>query len=407
MVNVVFVAPFLLETTLRFASVTADLPGVRTALITQDPPEKVPPGLASRTAVIHRVRNALDPRELETAARSLAGGLGGVTRLFGPLEQLQVPLAQVRESLGIEGMDVVTAHNFRDKDRMKRVLARAGIPVARHVLATDIGAVVRFAEDVGYPLVLKPPAGAGARNTVRVDDGARLAEILRLMPPRANDPLLVEEFLTGDERSFDSVFLRGEPMWYSVSEYYPTPLKVMENDWIQWCVHLPREVDGPEYDGIRNAAAPALRALGLGTGLTHMEWFRRPDGSVAVSEVAARPPGAQFTTLLSYAHDIDFYRAWARLMVLEEFTPPERKYSVGAAYLRGMGAGRVTAVHGLEQAQKELGGLVAEARIPKPGQPAAGTYEGEGYVILRHPDSDTVREALARVVQLVRVELKS
>ena len=34
-----------------------------------------------------------------------------------------------------------------------------------------------------------------------------------------------------------------------------------------------------------------LRALGLRTGFTHMEWFRRPDGSVAVSEVAARPNG--------------------------------------------------------------------------------------------------------------------
>ena len=58
------------------------------------------------------------------------------------------------------------------------------------------------------------------------------------------------------------------------------------------------------------------------TGLSHMEWFRRGDGSIAISEVGARPPGAQFTTLLSFAHDLDFYRAWAELMVHETFTPP-------------------------------------------------------------------------------------
>ena len=85
----------------------------------------------------------------------------------------------------------------------------------------------------------------------------------------------------------------------------------------------------PEYDAIRQVAPDALRALGLRTGLTHMEWFRRPDGSVAVSEVGARPPGAQITSMLCYAHDFDLYRAWARLMIDGTFDPPQRKWAVG------------------------------------------------------------------------------
>ena len=32
-------------------------------------------------------------------------------------------------------------------------------------------------------------------------------------------------------------------------------------------------------------------------------------GGIAISEAGARPPGAQFTTLISYAHDCDFYSA--------------------------------------------------------------------------------------------------
>ena len=123
----------------------------------------------------------------------------------------------------------------------------------------------------------------------------------------------------------------------------------------------------------------------MDTGLSHTEWFRRPDGSVAISEVAARPPGAQFTTLISYAHDVDFYRVWARLVVFEAFDPPGRPFAAGTAFLRGQGRGRVQAIHGLERAQRELGELVVEAKMPRPGQPAAGTYEGEGYVILRQP----------------------
>src|SRR4029434_11289724 len=100
---------------------------------------------------------------------------------------------------------------------------------------------------------------------------------------------------------------------------------------------------------IRGAAARALHTLGLETGLTHMEWFRRRDGSVAISEVGARPPGAQFTTLISYAHNFDLYSAWARLMVYEQFEPPPRKWAVGIAFLRGQGSGRVKAIHGVDR----------------------------------------------------------
>src|SRR6266542_3400253 len=59
----------------------------------------------------------------------------------------------------------------------------------------------------------------------------------------------------------------------------------------------------PGAKSIRAIAPTALRVLGLRTGLTHLEWFRRPDGSIAVSEVAVRPLGAQITSMLCYAHD--------------------------------------------------------------------------------------------------------
>ena len=137
-----------------------------------------------------------------------------------------------------------------------------------------------------------------------------------------------------------------------------------------------------------------------------MEWFRRADGSVAISEVGARPPGAQFATLLSYAHDFDFYRAWAELAIRDTWRAPPRRYAVGAAYLRGQGEGsRVQAVHGIEAAAREVGELVVESKLPQPGQPASGTYEGDGFVILRSEDTARVREGLEKLVERIYVEL--
>jgi hypothetical protein len=185
----------------------------------------------------------------------------------------------------------------------------------------------------------------------------------------------------------------------------PSPLEVLENDWIQWCVMLPRDISGAEFDPIRAAAEAGVRALGLETGLSHMEWFRLADGRIAISEVGARPPGAQFTSLLSYAHDIDFYRAWPQLMVFGEFDPPPRRYAAGAAYIRGQGRGRVRAIHGLDEAQRRFGSLVVEAKLPREGQPPSDSYEGDGYIIVRDPDTAVVEHALTEIVKLIRVEL--
>jgi len=180
---------------------------------------------------------------------------------------------------------------------------------------------------------------------------------------------------------------------------------VLRNPWIQWTVLLPRDISGERYEGIHHWGPAALQALGVRDALTHMEWFRRPDGSVAVSEVAARPPGAQLTSMHGYAHDFDLYRAWAELVILGRFPVPERRYAAGTAYLRGMGGGQVRAVHGVDEIQQAIGHLVVEARLPRPGQPAASDYLGEGYVIVRDPDTGVVADALHRIVSGVRVEL--
>jgi biotin carboxylase len=406
MTNVVFVAPFALEATLRFVRAAARLPGVRLGLVTQEPLEKLPPGLRQEVQSHWRVEDALDPAQIVRGVRGAAAQLGGVDRLLGTLEQLQVPLAKARATLGLPGLTVEAAENFRDKSRMKNVLRAAGLPCARHRLVSGAAEAWAFAHEVGYPLVVKPPAGAGAKATFRVDDAGALGEALGLHAPTVGREVLLEEFVLGDEHSFDTVSIDGKPVWHSLSHYRPTPLEVLRQPWIQWCVQIPREVDSPRYDDIRRVAFAALDALGMGTGVTHMEWFRRPDGSVAVSEVAARPPGAQFCTLISYAHDIDFYAAWARVVVFDRFDVPERRYSAGAAYLRGQGGhGHVRAIHGLQQALHEVGPLVVDAKLPSVGQAPTGTYEGEGYVILRHPETEVVERALKHLISTVRVEL--
>ena len=73
-----------------------------------------------------------------------------------------------------------------------------------------------------------------------------------------------EEFIVGEEHSFEVASIRGRPVWWSLTKYAPTPLEVVRNPWIQWTVLMPRETDG--YDDVQAVGFAALKALGFSNG---------------------------------------------------------------------------------------------------------------------------------------------
>ncbi len=400
--NVVFVAPFPLETTLRFVRAVGRLGGVRLLGVAQEAPGGSDRGLF---ADLVTVTDALDTRQLLEATRLLERRHGRIHRLIGILEPLQVQLAQVRQAMGIAGTSPETAELFRDKARMKDELRRHGLPCARHRLIHGWGDAEAFVREVGFPIVLKPLAGMGCKSTWRIHSIEDLRGALAASHASPERPALAEEFLRGREYSFETITVGGDVRFQSASRYYPTPLEVMETPWIQWVVVLPRVIDGPDFADARALGVKTVKALGLDTGMTHMEWFRRDDGSIAIGEIAARPPGANIVRMNSLAHDTDMYLAWARAVVDDAFDGPfERKYAVGCAFLRGIGRGRVVAVHGVERANERVGKVVVEAKLPDRGTPKSDSYEGDGYVIVRDPDTEVVKRAMNIVIETIRVE---
>jgi hypothetical protein len=245
----------------------------------------------------------------------------------------------------------------------------------------------------------------GSKSTWRIENTGELKAALGALHASPERPALAEEFLRGREFSFETITIDGRVRFESATRYYPTPLEVMETPWIQWVVVLPRDIDGPDYADARALGVKAVTALGLETGMTHMEWFRRDDGSLAIGEIAARPPGANIVRMNSYAHDTDMYRAWARAVVDGAYDGPyERNYSVGCAFLRGGGRGHVRAVHGVDAANARVGKLVVESKLPTVGAHKSDSYEGDGYVIVRDPDTEVVKQAMQTIIETIAVE---
>lgn len=403
---VIFATPFFNPNIFSTLEAFTRLDGIRLGVVSQEPQEVLPLEIRRHFVGHWRVPDALNFEQLLWGVRELSKLHGRVHRLVAANEQIQLPLARVRERLDIAGMSPETVLNFRDKGRMKDIFARHQIPCARHCRAESADDAWGFVQEVGFPICVKPVDGAAAQATYRVESSRALRELLQSRPACPEAPLQLEEFLVGQEHSFETMTVGGRAAWHSWTRYLPTPLDVMRNPWIQWRVVLPRETEDPDYADIRHFGPLALEALGMENGLSHMEWFRRSDGRMAIGEVGARPPGAQITTMMNRAHDMDIDVAWARLMVFQQFTPPgERKYAVGNAFLRGLGGSRVKSVVGVQKVFDELGRYITDYRIPQPGQAAAISYEGEGFIIVRHPETRVVDEMLEFIINNIRVEL--
>ena len=412
MPHVVFIAPKFLDNTNRYVRAFAALDGVTLSVISADPAEAIPAAARARVAGHYAVDDPLDGAQITAALRALARHVGPVDRLTGALEQLQMPMAQARDALGIEGMGAAVARNFRDKDRMKEVLRAHGVPVARSSLVRSAHELALFVGHVGYPVIVKPQAGLGSRATFRVESAADIAGLVaKGAIPTDAQPLQVEEFVRAREHTCETVTVRGRPVWRSGTRYFPTPLEVLETPWVQYCVLLPRDPDEQPWAGFKDTNAAALAALfgaqagtAAGTALTHMEWFLREDGTALVNEVGARPPGVHIMPMMSLAHETDMVADWAELIAFDRFTPKPRRWAAGAAFFRGQGRGaRVVSVEGVDDAVAAAGDALVEMRTPKVGMPRAEGYEGEGWAIVKHATTEGVKRALLTLIEGVQV----
>ena len=303
-------------------------------------------------------------------------------------EPTMVLAARLREMLGVPGMTVAQTIPFRDKEEMKRVLDAAGIRTPRHHAATTADGVREAAQAIGFPIIVKPIAGAGSAHTHRADNARELEAVL---PQLVNVPhVSVEEFIDGEEFTFDTICAGGQVLYENISWYRPRPLIARSLEWISPITLALRDPTVDHLAGGRAMGHAVVRALGFRDGFTHMEWYRMSDGEVVFGEIGARPPGARTVDVMNYTCDSDLYARWAEAVVLGRFTEGvTRSYNSASVCKRAQGQGRITAIEGLGRLLGELGEWVTAVDLVPVGSPRRDWHQtllSDGWVIVRHPE---------------------
>jgi biotin carboxylase len=302
-------------------------------------------------------------------------------------EPLVILAARLRERLGVPGMSLDTVLGFRDKQLMKERVAAAGLRVPHSRRVRTPAEIRAAAEEIGYPLILKPIAGAGSADTYRVDSPA---ELDRLLPRIAHvREASCEEFIDGDEFTYDTVCVDGRPVFENVAQYLPRPLIARTNEWISPVICTVRDLSQPVIRPGIELGRGVLKALGMGSGFTHMEWYRTSSGEVVFGEIGCRPGGARLVDQMNFTCDIDLFREWGRAVTVGRFeASTERLYNVAIIFKRALGRGRITRRDGLEEFKRRYRRWVcAEELLPVGAQRRdwLQTLVSDGWIMVRHP----------------------
>lgn len=279
------------------------------------------PYLVGQTTV-----DALDVDEAIAAAKELSSRLPVAGVLC--YDEMRIwAAARIAAALGLPTSTPDAVLACRDK-RLTRERTAGTVGAVRSVAVSDVAGARRAAEEIGYPVVLKPRALAGSEGVVRIDRPEMLADEFAFADgahvtdaPRFAEGVLVEEYLDGPEITVDSVVRRGEvrPAFVSHKEQRLAPT-------FEETGHLVIADDPLLHDErLREVVQAAHTALGFEHGVTHTE-VRLTSRGPRIVEVNGRLGGDMITYVGLLATGIDLAVAAGRLAADEvpDLTPTRR-----------------------------------------------------------------------------------
>ena len=402
--NVIFIEPAFPDNQREFPRALRAA-GANVIGIGERPVEYLDDELRSWLGDYVQIGSVVNEDELLRTVRAVQDKLW-VDRLEATIEAHIMAAARVREATGIPGTSTRTAYLCRDKPAMKEVLRQAGIPCAQSTRAESAQDARDFAASVGYPLIIKPPDGAGAAGTYRVDSDAELEGVIQESGLANGVPVAVEEFIEGHEGYIDTITVNGEVRHEFITHYYPNVLEAMRERWISPQMVTTNRIDAPGYSEVRAMTREVIRVLDIGTSATHMEWFFGPKG-LKFSEIGCRPPGVGQWDVYNAANEFDIYYEWASAVTHGRVTnQPSRRYAAGMIALRPDRDGTISGYSGLDAVGNRYGDCIVAAHLPNPGTPTQSVdagYMANAWMRVRHPDYDVLREILDDIGRTIQV----
>ena len=243
------------------------------------------------------------------------------------------------------------------------------------------------------PVVVKPLSSAGSEGVELVTDAAAFREVAARRGGEGK--LLVERAIAGPEYSWEALVRDGK-VWFANL----TAKETSEPPYFIEVAHRTApEVSGSVRALADDLGAAVINAMGMRSGLVHLEFRATLDGDLAVMEVAVGPGQRHHGPARAHLQG-ELVRAsgqggaWPGTP-----NPPRGPVCFAASYLPSAQTGTVTAINGLAEV-RALPCVVDASVSVSPGDhvvAARSSAERIGQVVLAAEDRAELEAALADV----------
>ncbi|MBQ8981574.1 MAG: carbamoyl-phosphate synthase large subunit, partial [Eubacterium sp.] len=204
--------------------------------------------------------------------------LGGQTaiNLAPPLDALGVPII---------GTDVEAIDRAENRDSFEKVMTELGIPQPKGLAVTDIEEGVKVANDIGYPVLVRPSFVLGGRAMQIVANEQSLRHYLQTaVEINTEQPVLVDKYIMGRELEVDAICDGTDVFVPGIMEHVERT-GVHSGDSIS--VYPTFSVSQTVKDKILNYTVKLGKAFGI-VGLFNIQFIADDNDDVFVIEVNPR-----------------------------------------------------------------------------------------------------------------------
>ena len=307
--------------------------------------------------------------------------------------------ATLARELGLPHNEPDAALAARDKWVMREALRKGGVPTPHYRLVPLLVDAPTLADDMAFPVVVKPTNLSGSRGVIRADNAAELAaawERTRQIVQREGESLeqghlLIEEYLPGVEVALEGLLTNGTLQTLALFDK-PDPL---EGPFFEETIYVTPSRLAPDVRATIAACTEAsAAALGLREGPIHAE-LRINDAGVWLIEMAGRSIGGLCSTILEFGSGISLEELILRHAVGLALESASRgSDAVGVMMIPIPRAGMLRNVGGQDLAADVPGITGIEITAPL-NQPISPLPEGASYLGFIFAQGETPQEVEA------------
>ena len=260
-------------------------------------------------------------------------------------------VAKVAEALDLPTWGYENALDFTDKSRMRALYERIGLPVPKNTITTEIQQAEQFANEVGFPIVIKPADAFASRGVFIVHDADELNRCYpdSLSVSRAKK-VIVEEYIDGPQFFCQGFIEDGEFTLYAFSDryYYDIP-----NLAIPYTNAFPAKIDDELKLRMTEMFTKVIDATKPKFGHVWAEWiYEEKKDTLYIVETAIRGAGAYVTShLLPAAYGVDSHPYLVQASMGKskgEFAKLHFEHKAAAFYCFLLPEGKVVSAEGLD-----------------------------------------------------------